>query len=447
MWVRDRLVRRYPSGQRGSHLRGWSSVAGRALPEEFIRETRELMLRRARVAIHLGWSIHLAFVGVDWWRIAPARYPEAVALRLTGIALLMPLLAATRARNAVRWSAWIGCGALTLLMAITASIMPLFEGARDPQYAIQGTGMVLCILAAGLLLPLDVPKMLALGVIATAWQVLFTLDFPVAQNFPVLVATVSSVVIATVGARELAKSRLADFEGRRAKEELVRARSDFVAMLTHDIRNPLAAIDGFVQMLREEWEMTVEQRDALLADVQRAVHNAVTLAMNFLDASKIEADRFVLKRRLTDITDLLRRAVADHRPYAAHRGLSLVLDSDSDLPAVDGDGAALDRVFANLLGNAIKHTPPGGTVRVAARPSGRDQIEIVVEDTGEGISPGQESRIFERYTGAASRSDSTGLGLFIAHTITGAHGGTIAAENRHDCRGARFRVVLPVATS
>ena len=405
------------------------------------------MLRRARVAIHLGWSIHLAFVWVDWWRIAPARYPEAVALRLGGIALLMPLLAATHARNAPRWSAWIGCGALALLMGITAAIMPLFEGARDPQYAIQGTGMVLCVLAAGLLLPLDVPKMLALGMIGMAWQAVFTLAFPMAQNFPVLVATACAVLIATVGVRELANGRRAEFEGRHAKEELVRTRADFVAMLTHDIRNPLAAIDGFAQMLREEREMSVEERDGLLADVQRAVHSAVTLAMNFLDASKIEADRFVLKRRLTDITDLLRRVVADHRPYAVQKGLNLLQDSDADLPAVEADAAALERVFANLLGNAIKHTPPGGTVRVTARPSGPARIEIVVEDTGEGISPGQESRIFERYTGATSRSDSTGLGLFIAHTITAAHGGTISAENRHDCRGARFRVVLPVATS
>jgi signal transduction histidine kinase len=123
--------------------------------------------------------------------------------------------------------------------------------------------------------------------------------------------------------------------------------------------------------------------------------------------------------------------------------VTLLNDSAADLPAVDADVAALDRVFANLLGNAIKHTPAGGTVRIVARPSGATLIEVVVEDTGGGIPPGQEMRIFERYTGAASRADSTGLGLFIARTITAAHGGTISAENRLDARGARFRVVLP----
>jgi signal transduction histidine kinase len=421
---------------------------GNPWPDEFIRETRELMLRRARIAIILGASIMIAFIAVDAWRIAPARYPEAVAVRAVGAAfLLLPLLAATRACSAVRWSEWIGGGAVVILLATTAAIMPLFEGPADPQYAIQGTGMVLCILGTGLLLPVDASRMLLLGLIATAFHVGFTLDFALAQNVPVLVATVSSVVIATVGARELTRSRLADFEGRRAKEALLRTRSDFVAMLTHDIKNPLAVIDGFVQMLREDPEMMPQAREDLLAHVQRAVRNAITLAVNFLDTSKIEADRFVLKTRMTDIGDVLQRAVSDQRPNAAQKGVSLVNETKADLPAVNADAAALDRVFANLLGNAIKHTPGGGTVCVVARLSALDQIEILVEDTGEGIPPGEESRIFDRYTRAASRADSTGLGLFIARTITTGHGGTISAENRQDRRGARFRVLLPVDVS
>jgi two-component system sensor histidine kinase KdpD len=102
-------------------------------------------------------------------------------------------------------------------------------------------------------------------------------------------------------------------------------------------------------------------------------------------------------------------------------------------------------VVANLLSNAIKHTPSGGMVRVAVRTPERDHVEIVVEDSGEGLPPGQEARIFERCTGAASRVDSIGLGLFMSRTITSAHGGTITAENRTDGRRARFRVLLPAA--
>jgi signal transduction histidine kinase len=415
------------------------------LSSDFVRERHELMLRRTRVAILLGGCIVVAFIGVDAWRIAPERYPRAVVLRSIGACLLVPMLAATRLPNAKRWAAWIATGTFAILMASTASIMPLFHGASDPQYAIQGTGMVLCILGAGLLLPFDWPEMLGLGLIALGCHVAFTLDFPLAQNFPVLVATVCSVVIATVGARELSRSRRADFEGRRAKEELLRARSDFVAMLTHDIRNPLAVIDGFVQMLRERPDMPDEERDELLARVHGAVRNAITLAVNFLDTSRIEANRFILKTGAIDLHDMLARAVADQGPFATKKGVRLLHDSEPDLPVIDADAAALDRVFANLLSNAVKHTPAGGMVRIAGRRSGPEQVEIVVEDTGEGIPSGEEARIFERYTQATTRADSTGLGLFIARTITTAHGGTIFAENRRDGPGARFSVVLPAA--
>ncbi len=415
--------------------------------EELVRETRQLMLQRSRVAIHLGWSIHLAFVGVDVWRIAPGRYSEAVVYRVAGTIALWILLALTRTRYAERWAAWIGCSAVAVMMLIVAAIMPLFDGASDPHYAIQGTGMVLCVLGAGLLLPLDGAQMLGLGVLALALHVGFTWTFPLSANLPILVATASSVLIATVGARELARSRRAAFQGRRAQEELLRARSDFVAMLTHDIRNPMAVIDGYVDMLLAERELTPKARDELLIQVQRAARTALELAGEFLDASKIEAGRFLLKpTRTVDVDDVLRRVLGDHRSHATQRGIALWHDEAPDLPAIEADAAALARVFTNLVGNAIKHTSAGGSVRVAARRAGSDRIEVVVEDTGEGLPPGMESRVFDRYTGVATRADSTGLGLFIASTITAAHGGTIAAENRRDRRGARFLVVLPVTT-
>ena len=415
----------------------------RLLPDEFLRETRELMLRRARIGIILGSCIQVAFIAVDALRVVPERFPQAAAARLIGGALLLSLLAVARMHGAVRWAPWIGAIALAILMVTTASIIPLFQGVTDPQYAVQGTGLVLCVLGGGLLLPFDGPKMLGLGLLALAVQVGFTLDFPLVENLPILVSTLASIPIAVVGAHQLTRSRLADFEGRRAKEELVRTRSDFVAMLTHDIKNPLSVIRGYAQVLREEPDMALTERDELLAAVERAAGNAISLASNFLDASKVEAGRFELKRRIFDVRQVLRQAVSDQRPLAEHKGVRLVEDGGIELPSVDADPAALERVIANLVGNALKHTPAGGTVRVASGFAAGNQIEIVVEDTGEGIAPGQESRIFDRYTSAASRADSTGLGLFIARTITSAHGGTIVAENRLDRPGARFRVTLP----
>ena len=243
------------------------------------------------------------------------------------------LLAAARTRNAVRWSEWIAGGVFAILTATIAAIMRLFDGAADPNYVIQATGIGLCMLGAGIFLPFDAPRMLALGSIALALHVGFTFDFPLAQNFPVLISTLSAVVIATVGARELTRSRRAEFEGRCAKEDLVHARSDFVAMLTHDIKNPLSVIDGFVEMIRDDAGMSSGVREELLSHVQTSVRTAITLAVNFLDASKIEADRFILRTRLIDIGDLVRGVLSDQRPSAQQKGVQLLHDSAADASA------------------------------------------------------------------------------------------------------------------
>src|SRR4029077_3695300 len=106
---------------------------------------------------------------------------------------------------------------------------------------------------------------------------------------------------------------------------------DFVAMLTHDIKNPLSVIDGFVQMIRENEDMPSAAREELLSHVQSSTRTAITLAVNFLDTSKIEADRFVLKTRMIDVGDLVRGVLSDQPPSAEHKGVRLVHDSETEL--------------------------------------------------------------------------------------------------------------------
>jgi signal transduction histidine kinase len=401
------------------------------------------MLRRARIGVPLGIAVLLAFVPVDALRLPAERYAEAVWLRTLGCALLLPLLVVARTNGAERWSEWIGAAAVVVLIAVTAAMMPLFRGVEDPQYAIQGTGIVFCVLGAGLILPFDTPKMLALGFAGVAFHAAFTWHFPPARNFPVLFATFVGAVIATVGAAVLTRGRLREFGARRAKEELLRARADFVAMLTHDIKHPLGVIAGYVGMIRDAASMTPAERDRLLVLVEGSVRNALTLATNFLDASKLEADRSILRKEPTDVREVLRQAVSNHRCLADSREVRVLEEQEAAIPRIAADPLILDRIFANLVDNAIKHTPPGGTVRVAASFDPAVGVEVTIEDTGSGLPPGSEARIFDRYTTAASRADSTGLGLYIARSFTIAHGGTISAENRDDGPGARFRVTFP----
>ncbi|MGH7858588.1 MAG: sensor histidine kinase, partial [Candidatus Binatia bacterium] len=236
---------------------------------------------------------------------------------------------------------------------------------------------------------------------------------------------------------------LGDWEGRAAKEALLRARSDFVAMLTHDIKNPLGAVSGYVSLLREEDPPPAEARE-ILARIEAANQTALLLATNFLDVSTIEASGVTISARPTDVGDLLRRILSEQRSQAETKGVDLALDARLDLPTLQADPGLLGRIFTNLIDNAIKFTPRGGAVRASARADGEGHLEVVVEDTGAGIPPDAMGRIFQRYSRASSRSDSTGLGLYIVRTFTEAHGGTVFAENRDDRLGARVGVRLPV---
>ncbi len=412
-----------------------------------VRETQTLMLRRVRVAMALAAGILVAFLVLDGWRVAPERFPLAVLLRCAGVAALLILFVASRLPGGVRRAEWIGLTAVLLTMTVTAAMMPLFAGVTDPQYAIQGTGMVLCILGSAVVLPIDGFKMLVLGGAGLLLHAAFTLDFPIAGNLPSLAATAASVLVAAIAARELTRSRLAEFRGRQAQMELVRARSDFAATLTHDIKNPLSVISGYVEILRDDLDMPPQERAVVLERIQRSVATALGLTANFLDVSKIDADRVELHVATADAAALLRATLSELSPNAERRNIRVVDASEPDLPPIEVDPAAISRVLSNVFGNAIKFTPEAGTIRARACRQGAREVAFVIEDTGSGIPPGREEQIFERYRTASDRPDSTGLGLFIAKTLTEAHGGRIVAENRRDGPGARFSVILPVAAA
>jgi signal transduction histidine kinase len=141
---------------------------------------------------------------------------------------------------------------------------------------------------------------------------------------------------------------------------------------------------------------------------------------------------------------LLDRALGGQRLFFAAKDVRLDLEIAGPLPPASLDGPQIERVLANLLTNALKFTPSGGRVRVEARLGGERLARILIEDSGEGIPPGAEEAIFERFARVSDRRDSTGLGLYISRAIVAAHGGRLFAESRADDRGARFVVELPL---
>lgn len=228
-----------------------------------------------------------------------------------------------------------------------------------------------------------------------------------------------------------------------ARADLERLRADFLAMIGHDIRNPLGAIFGYTEMMLDtSCPLSPEHRELLLR-INTNTRTVLTLVGNFLDASRIEAGRMVMTRLPVDLNALVRRTVDQYAAHAQLMDLRLEVALAEDLPEIVADGMQLERVAANLLTNAIKFTPRGGsvTVRTERLPS---SVALSVSDTGIGIQPHEFSRIFQRYarSGDGTR-EGTGLGLYIVGTLVEAHGGFVTIDSTPGA-GTTFTAYLPI---
>jgi PAS domain S-box-containing protein len=228
-----------------------------------------------------------------------------------------------------------------------------------------------------------------------------------------------------------------------ARAELEQLRADFLAMVGHDIRNPLGAIFGYTEMMLDgDCPLSPEHRELLLR-INTNTRTVLTLVGNFLDASRIDAGRMVMSRRSLDLNTVVRRTVEQYAAHAQLMDLAVDLVLDPELPEIVADGVQLERITANLLTNAIKFTPHGGriTVRTERLPS---SVALAVSDTGVGIPPHEFSRIFQRYTRAGDGTqEGTGLGLYIVGTLVEAHGGFVTVDSAAGV-GTTFTVYLPI---
>lgn len=221
-------------------------------------------------------------------------------------------------------------------------------------------------------------------------------------------------------------------------------REDFVSLVSHELRSPMASLIGSSQTLRERWrELTQDQRESFLGVIAHETSRLAALVEDVLDVSRIEAGTFTYTFGDVEMGELVRTAVA-----AAGSGqdeVAVHADVSGPLPRVRGDGKRLRQVLANLIENAVKYSPLGGEVRVSARASDRRML-VSVSDVGPGIPPEEHELIFEKF-GRATLGDSTkpgtGLGLFIASSIAQAHGGSIGVDS-DAARGATFTLALPL---
>ncbi len=237
------------------------------------------------------------------------------------------------------------------------------------------------------------------------------------------------------------------YESERATVEELRRlsalRADFVSLVSHELRSPMAAVIGSARTLQQRWrELSPQQRDAFLALIGDETSRLAVLVGDVLDTSRIEAGTFSYSFADVDLASLLRDAVA-----AAELGqneIAVELELENGLPPLRGDAERLRQVVANLLDNAIKYSPRGSPVEVRAR-AANEHVSVWVRDRGPGVPVEQQTLIFEKFGRAGGNAKpGTGLGLFIARSIAEAHGGSVQVESTPG-GGATFLLVLPTA--
>ncbi|HEV7506438.1 MAG TPA: sensor histidine kinase [Thermoanaerobaculia bacterium] len=234
-----------------------------------------------------------------------------------------------------------------------------------------------------------------------------------------------------------------------ALAEADRRKDEFLAMLAHELRNPLGAIAN-ASYLIEQLGPSSPPMDRSVAIIRRQIQHLVRLVDDLLDVSRITRGKVELRRERLDLVEIVRNAVETIRPLADAKSLSLRLDLPPEALLLEGDATRLEQVFSNLLRNAVKFTPQGGHVDVMAGRGGLGEAVIRVRDDGIGIEAGLLPRVFDLFTQGEQALDRTGAGLGIGLTLVRSlvemHGGRVEVRSDGPGHGSELEVRLPLAS-
>jgi signal transduction histidine kinase len=304
---------------------------------------------------------------------------------------------------------------------------------------------------------IDLPAWLALGslpVIGLLLGILLSILLSRGVTRPV---TQLAEAAQAIGQRELGyrvaetgSQELQDLAGsfNRMAEQLEQAeanRRNLVADVAHELRTPLAVLDG---NLRAMLDGVHELNEAEIATLYEQTHHLTRLVDDLRELSLAEANQLTLDRQPVDLARLVGETAAHFKPLAREQGISLGTSLDTPLPHPSLDEQCLRQVLHNLLSNAFRFTPRGGSVQISAKALPEEQaVKITVSDSGAGISPEALPHIFDRFFRAGDEPNveraGSGLGLAIAKAIVIAHGGTISAQSGGKGQGSEFTIRLP----
>jgi signal transduction histidine kinase len=235
---------------------------------------------------------------------------------------------------------------------------------------------------------------------------------------------------------------------RLALEEAARLKNEFISYVSHELRNPLTTIRGFIQTLQNDGKLDSATRNEFYDIIEAETSRMLGLINDLLDSSRLEAGKpITLALRPVSLTTIIRKAARAIRFYKfwtdAH---SVTVSVPDDLPEIEADADKLHQILDNLLTNAVKYSPNGGEISICAEAI-NGHVRIVVEDHGLGMTQEQLSKLFQRFE-RVDRQDiahipGTGLGLYLTRHLVELHGGSITCQSEPG-KGSRFTVTLPV---
>jgi PAS domain S-box-containing protein len=233
-------------------------------------------------------------------------------------------------------------------------------------------------------------------------------------------------------------------------ERANRAKDEFLAIVSHELRSPLNALRGWGHLLASTRPLEPGLVERATAAIKRNVEHQARLIDDILDTSRSISGKLAIERGPVDLADVVHAAVEIARPAAAAKKIALYASLANAVARVEGDAGRLQQVLTNLLSNAIKFTPPQGAVEVSLAQVG-DRVRLAVRDNGAGIAPEFLPHVFERFTQADTsstrRAGGLGIGLALVRNIVDLHGGQVRAESAGPDRGATFTVELPASVA
>jgi len=226
-----------------------------------------------------------------------------------------------------------------------------------------------------------------------------------------------------------------------ALREAVQARDEVLAVVSHDLRNPVGTIAAAAELLGEPG-IPAERQTENLDIIQRSADRINRLIQDLLDVAQIEAGRLSVRSDALDLSEVIEDVVSQARLQASFKNIHVVSEVPESLPSVEADRDRVLQVLANLIDNALKFTPDGGSVTVSASPA-LEGVSIAVADTGPGIAPEERDHLFDRFW-KGHRASGAGLGLAIVKGILQAHGADIRVDTEVGS-GSVFSFTLPLA--